>query len=163
MPSGSAPTPDPRPAGSPRSPAGTRLATIDLGTNTVRLLVAEVHGGQWRPLHEAQRVTRLGEGQSAAAGQLQETAIRRTIETVAEFVAQAERFGIARMRVVATSAVREASNRHAFAARLRSATGQAVEVVSGEEEARLTLLGVSAGLRELQGSFLLFDIGGGST
>jgi len=163
MPCASVPPPDPPLGSSTSAGSATRLAALDLGTNTVRLLVAEAAGSAWRALHEAQRVTRLGEGQTAAAGRLQEPAIRRTLETIAEFVASAQRFGISRLRMVATSAVREAPNRAEFTARVESATGQAVEVVSGEEEAGLTLLGVSAGLRELDGAFLLFDIGGGST
>ena len=139
-----------------------RLATVDLGTNTVRLLVVEAEGVRWRPLRQAQRVTRLGEGQGAA-GRLLEDPMRRTLETVAEFVAAARVLGAAEVRVVATSAVREAPNRTEFVARLREATGHDVTVVSGADEARLTLRGVAAALPELAGSFLLFDIGGGST
>ncbi len=139
-----------------------RLATVDLGTNTVRLLVVEAEGVRWRPLRQAQRVTRLGEGQRAA-GRLLEAPMRRTVETVAEFVAEARGLGAADVRVVATSAVREAPNRAEFVARLREATGHDVIVVSGEDEARLTLQGVAAALPHLGGSFLLFDIGGGST
>lgn len=139
-----------------------RLATIDLGTNTVRLLVVEVEGQAWRSLHQSQRVTRLGEGQ-AAAGLLLEEPVRRTVETVTEFVAVARRSGASEVHIVGTSALREARNREEFVARVKAATGQAVRVVSGEEEARLTLEGVAVGLPELHGSFVLFDIGGGST
>lgn len=139
-----------------------RLATVDLGTNTVRLLVVEVEGGEWRRLHQSQRVTRLGEGQ-AAAGRLLEAPMRRTVDTVSEFIAAARGLGVSDIRAVATSAVREAPNRDEFLARLRAATGLDVEVVSGEEEARLTLQGVAAALPRLGGSFVLFDIGGGST
>jgi exopolyphosphatase/guanosine-5'-triphosphate,3'-diphosphate pyrophosphatase len=139
-----------------------RLATVDLGTNTVRVLVVEAAGLSWRPLYQAQRVTRLGERQ-AVAGQLRDEPMRRTIEAVAEFVANAERWGADEIRMVATSAVREAANRDEFVARVRAATGHEVEVVSGEEEARLTLLGVAAGLPALRGAFILFDVGGGST
>lgn len=139
-----------------------RLATVDLGTNTVRVLVVEAAGLSWRPLYQAQRVTRLGERQ-AVAGRLLDEPMRRTIEAVAEFVANAERWGAGEIRMVATSAVREATNRDEFVARVRAATGHEVEVVSGEEEARLTLLGVAAGLPALRGAFMLFDVGGGST
>lgn len=139
-----------------------RLATVDLGTNTVRLLVIESDRHGWRSLHEAQRVTRLGEGQSAT-GRLLEGPMRRTVETVAEFVAAAERFGAHEVHVVATSAVRQAPNRDVFLGRVRAASGRDVEVVSGEDEARLTLLGVASGMPDLEGSFILFDIGGGST
>jgi exopolyphosphatase/guanosine-5'-triphosphate,3'-diphosphate pyrophosphatase len=139
-----------------------RLATVDLGTNTVRLLVVEAEGREWRPLHQSQRVTRLGEGQ-AEAGRLLEAPMRRTVDTVSEFIAAARGLGASEIRVVATSAVREASNRAELLALLRAATGLDASVVSGEEEARLTLQGVAAGLPQLGGSFVLFDIGGGST
>jgi len=139
-----------------------RLATVDLGTNTVRLLVVEAEGREWRPLHQSQRVTRLGEGQ-AGAGRLLEAPMRRTVDTVSEFIAAARGLGASEIRVVATSAVREAPNRAELLTLLRAATGLDASVVSGEEEARLTLQGVAAGLPQLGGSFVLFDIGGGST
>jgi exopolyphosphatase/guanosine-5'-triphosphate,3'-diphosphate pyrophosphatase len=140
----------------------SRVATIDLGTNTVRLLVVEAAGGAWRALHQAQRVTRLGEGQ-AAAGRLLPEPMRRTAAVVAEFSDAARGLGTTRIRIVATSAVREAVNREEFVTRLETATGERVEVVSGEDEARLTLRGVTSGLPGLGDSFVLFDIGGGST
>jgi exopolyphosphatase/guanosine-5'-triphosphate,3'-diphosphate pyrophosphatase len=143
-----------------------RLATVDLGTNTVRLLVVEVNGeagaAGWRALHQTQRVTRLGEGQ-AATGRLLPEPMRRTAAAVAEFAHAARRLGATRVRIVATSAVREAANRGEFVARLEAESGESVEVVSGEDEARLTLKGVSSGLPGLGESFVLFDIGGGST
>ncbi len=139
-----------------------RLAAIDLGTNTVRLLVVEASGAAWRALHEEQRVTRLGEGR-AATGNLQPAARRRTTEVVAAFVRRAEGLGVRDVRIVATSAVREAANGAEFVAQVRSSSGREVRVISGEDEARLTLLGVTEGLPDLRGDFLLFDIGGGST
>ena len=139
-----------------------RLAAVDLGTNTVRLLVVEAEGREWRPLHQSQRVTRLGEGQ-AETGRLLEAPMQRTVDTVSEFIAAARGLGASEIRVVATSAVREAPNRAELLALLRAATGLDASVVSGEEEARLTLQGVAAGLPQLSGSFVLFDIGGGST
>jgi exopolyphosphatase/guanosine-5'-triphosphate,3'-diphosphate pyrophosphatase len=149
-----------RDSASPSS--GQRLATIDLGTNTVRLLVVAVGDRGWENLREAQRVTRLGQGQGMG-GALQEEPMARTASTVAEFVAAARALGASRVRLVATSAVREAPNGQLFAARLRQATGCAIEVLSGEDEARLALLGVSAGLPSLREAFVLLDIGGGST
>ena len=139
-----------------------RLATVDLGTNTVRLLVVEAGDGAWRALHQTQRVTRLGEGQ-AAAGRLLPEPMRRTAAVVAEFSRAARGWGAEAVRIVATSAVREASNREEFVARVEAESGERVDVVSGEDEARLTLRGVTSGLPELAGSFVLFDIGGGST
>ncbi len=139
-----------------------RLCAIDLGTNTVRLLVVEASGAEWRPLHEEQSVTRLGQGQ-AATGVLQPAAMRRTVDVVAAFVRRAEALGVRDVRIVATSAVREAGNGTEFLAMVGSSSGRQVRVISGEEEARLTLLGVAEGLPDLGGQFLLFDIGGGST
>jgi exopolyphosphatase/guanosine-5'-triphosphate,3'-diphosphate pyrophosphatase len=139
-----------------------RLAAIDLGTNTVRLLVVEASGAEWRGLHGEQRVTRLGEGQ-AATGILQPAAMRRTAEVVAAFCRRAEDLGAHDVHIVGTSAVREADNSAEFLAQVRSSSGRQVRVISGEEEARLTCLGVTQGLPDLKGHFLLFDIGGGST
>ena len=113
-----------------------RLASIDLGTNTVRLLVAEVTAGTaaWRTVHAEQRVTRLGEG-LRASGTLGDAAAARTAAAVVAYVARARAAGAARVAVVATSAVREAANGRAFVTDLERAAGIAVRVISGEEEA----------------------------
>ena len=144
-----------------------RLAAIDLGSNTVRLLVADVEPGTpaWRLVEADQRVTRLGEG-LAASGRLADPACARTAAVVAEYVARARRAAAARVTIVATSAVREATNGRAFAEALERATGERVRVVSGDEEAALTLAGVLGGLDAggaSPASTLVFDIGGGST
>lgn len=140
-----------------------RLAAIDLGTNTIRLLIVEVaQDRSWRPVAETQTIARLGEG-VRASGQLSEAAMERAVATVAEFCSQARELGTERILIVGTSAVREAANRTAFLERLRLVTGQQVQIVPGEEEARLALLGVLHGLPSLSGTLLLFDIGGGST
>ena len=139
-----------------------RLAAIDLGTNSVRLLVADPVAAGWRAVEEGQRVTRLGEGQ-AATGALGPEPMARTAAAVADFVRRAEDLGAMRVRITATSAVREAGNRAEFVALIESVTGTTLEVLSGEDEARLTLLGARSGLPDLPGRFVLFDIGGGST
>jgi exopolyphosphatase / guanosine-5'-triphosphate,3'-diphosphate pyrophosphatase len=139
-----------------------RLAAIDLGTNSVRLLIAEPRGAAWQALGEAQQVTRLGEGQGRA-GALGEAPMARTAAVVADYVGRAARAGAGAIRIVATSAVREAPNREAFVDLVRRATGRHVEVLSGDEEARLALLGVTSGLPRLGGDLVLLDIGGGST
>jgi exopolyphosphatase/guanosine-5'-triphosphate,3'-diphosphate pyrophosphatase len=135
---------------------------VDLGTNTVRLLVVDACGTRWRPLHQAQRITRLGERQSPS-GTLTAAAMARTVDAVAEFARQARALGASDIYVVATSAVREADNRTEFAGLVRAETGLDLRVVSGEAEARLALDGVSAGLPDLGGTFVLVDVGGGST
>ena len=115
---------------------GMRLATIDVGSNTVRLLVADVEPGArgWRVVEADQRVTRLGEG-LAASGRLGEAPAERTAAAVGEYVARARRAAARRVAIVATSAVREAANGREFAAALERATGEPVTVVSGDEEA----------------------------
>jgi exopolyphosphatase/guanosine-5'-triphosphate,3'-diphosphate pyrophosphatase len=142
-----------------------RLATIDLGSNTVRLLVADVAGDRWRVVDADQRVTRLAEG-LARSGRLSVAAADRTAAAVAEYVARARRASVDRLAIVATSAVREAANGDDFVAALARATGERVRVVSGAEEASLTLSGVLSGLDDRASSpavTLVFDIGGGST
>ena len=141
-----------------------RLATIDLGTNTVRLLVADAEPGAaaWRVVDHDQRVTRLGEG-LRASGRLAEAPSARTAAAVAEYVARARQAGAARIELVATSAVRDATNGADFARRLEHATGVRVRVISGDEEARLTLRGIQRGVGIGTGTTLAFDIGGGST
>jgi exopolyphosphatase/guanosine-5'-triphosphate,3'-diphosphate pyrophosphatase len=140
-----------------------RLATIDVGSNTVRLLVADVlDPASWRLVDQDQTVTRLGEG-LALSGRLGDAPMARTLAVVRAYVERGAELGAREVQIVATSAVREASNGRAFATAIEAATGRRVEVVSGETEARLTLRGVRSALGELAGSMLTFDIGGGST
>ncbi|MFQ5828911.1 MAG: Ppx/GppA family phosphatase [Candidatus Methylomirabilia bacterium] len=140
-----------------------RLAAIDLGTNTIRLLVAEVGDGKtWRVLVQRQTIARLGEGLHES-GSLSEAAMDRSVATVAELCAEARALSAEEMVIVATSAVRRAFNQEAFLERVAKATGHAVRVIPGEEEARLALLGALHGLSQLAGRMVLFDIGGGST
>lgn len=144
-------------------PGRRRLATIDLGTNTVRLLIAEaVPGGRWTPLDQDQTVTRVGEG-LAAGGRLGRRPMDRTAAVVVDYVQRARRAGADTIRIVATSAVRDAANGREFVAELGALTGVPVEVVSGEEEARLTVRGILAGLVSAPDPLVAFDVGGGST
>jgi exopolyphosphatase / guanosine-5'-triphosphate,3'-diphosphate pyrophosphatase len=130
----------------------------------VRLLVADAEAGgtTWRPLDADQRVTRLGEGMRTT-GRLGDAPAARTAATVVEYVERARRAGATRVEIVATSAVREAANGAAFATRLERAAGARVRIISGDEEARLTLRGIVHGLGARAGTMLAFDIGGGST
>lgn len=140
-----------------------RLATIDLGSNTVRYLCVDLDAsGGWQVVDQAQRVTRLGEGM-AASGRLAAAPMARTAVAVAEYAERARRLGAGDVRVVATSACREAVNGSEFAAGVERATGLVVRIVSGEDEARLTVRGVLHGLRGLAEPVLVFDVGGGST
>ena len=140
-----------------------RLATIDVGSNTVRLLVADVLGAAtWRVVDQDQTVTRLGEG-LAHSGLLGEAPMARTLAAIRAYIERGVGLGARDIHIAATSAVREASNGRAFASAIEAATGRRVDVVSGETEARLTLRGVRCALGALAGSVLTFDIGGGST
>src|SRR3989441_5631357 len=140
-----------------------RLSTIDVGSNTVRLLVADVLGrATWQAVDQDQTITRLGEG-LAPSGALGQAPMARTLAVVSGYVERGARLGARDIHIVATSAVREASNGRAFAAAVEQATGRRVDVVSGEAEARLTLRGVRHGLGALAGPVLVFDIGGGRT
>ncbi len=142
------------------------LAGIDIGTNALRLLIAEMrrHGGRLeiRPIHEERRITRLGEG-LVNSGVLSQPAITRTLQALKEFHAVVAEHPVDEVIAVATSAVREAGNRQSFLNRLREEIGLEAEVISGEEEARRTLKGVRYGLRADDRNFLVMDIGGGST
>ena len=140
-----------------------RIAAIDVGSNTVRLLVADVAGpGAWQIVDDDQTITRLGEG-LARSGALGAAPMARTLAVVKTYVERARDRGAGDVRIVATSAVRESPNGRSFAEAVGRATGQAVDVVSGDDEARLTVRGVRHGLGPLPGPVLTFDIGGGST
>ncbi|MBI3813181.1 MAG: Ppx/GppA family phosphatase [Nitrospinae bacterium] len=138
------------------------FASIDLGTNTVRLLVAESNGESFTALYSNQAITRLGEGLSKG-GVLIERAMERTINTILSFKKEASAYNPSAIWVAATSAVREAKNRSEFIERVKKATGIELEVIPWEEEARRTILGVFSGLRGDIKRSIIFDIGGGST
>ena len=138
-------------------------AAIDIGTNTLRLLVADAAGAdRFTVLHEEQEIARLGEG-LLPDRRLQEAAMRRSLAILSRFVETTRRFHPLRMAAVATSAVREAHNREEFVEAARRESGLSIRVIDGHEEARLTLLGVRHGLRLGSGRVLVMDIGGGST
>ena len=141
-----------------------RVAGIDIGTLTCRLLVAEVSPEAEGPLHtirSERKILRLGEGVDRT-GWLKPDAMARVIGTIREWKTIIESHGVERYTAVATSAVREAGNREEFLDRVRRETGVEVEVIDGEEEARRTFLGIRSGLPDVQ-DILGLDIGGGST
>lgn len=141
----------------------TRLAVIDVGTNTVRLLVAERHGRSgYRTLLTTQEITRLGQG-LLQAQELQPEPIRRTVRALRQYRELADNHGAAALLAVGTSALREAKNRTVFLAAARDEAGVEVTVITGEEEAQLGLLGVRAGLPDAPARLAMMDIGGGST
>lgn len=139
----------------------SRIAVVDLGTNTTRLLVAEVERGRIRELDRRSKVTRLGEGVDST-GRLGDAAVERVLATVAEYRSAIDELGAEEVVAVATSAVRDAANGDEFRARLRNEFGIDARTISGDEEARLTFLGATSG-RPAGGPVLVLDIGGGST
>ncbi len=139
------------------------LAAIDLGTNTVRVLVAEADPASGLvPRWADQVVARLGEGVTER-GTLAPTAAVRALAAVRGYRDRARALGAAEILLVATAAVRQARDGPEFLARLRAEPGLSPRIVSGDEEARLTLLGATWGLGGPAGTFGLLDIGGGST
>jgi exopolyphosphatase/guanosine-5'-triphosphate,3'-diphosphate pyrophosphatase len=138
-----------------------RVAAIDVGTNSTRLLVAEEQAGGFRSLDRRMTITRLGQGVDRTR-RLNPRAVRRTISTIADYVATCGEYGVATLRVTGTSAVRDATNRDEFMAAVRTLTGKEPELLSGEEEARITFLGAVSDLIQV-GPTLVVDIGGGST
>ncbi|MCI2420699.1 Ppx/GppA family phosphatase [Saccharopolyspora sp. K220] len=144
-----------------------RVAAIDCGTNSIRLLVADVtvHDDGRRDLrdvHREMRIVRLGQGVDAT-GRLAEEALERTRVALVDYAAIARRKGVERIRMVATSATRDASNREDFFAMVRDTIGVEAEVITGDEEARLSFTGAVGDLDPADGPFVVTDIGGGST
>jgi len=142
--------------------SGQRIAVADLGTNSTRLLVADLGpDGELAEIERRTQVTRLGENVDAT-GRLAEDAMERVLGTLDGFRELAGDHGAARSVAVATSAVRDASNGEAFQRQVRERCGFDLRTITGHEEARLTFLGATAG-REGVHPTLVIDIGGGST
>lgn len=140
-----------------------RLAGIDIGTLTCRLLIADLASGYpLKELRSERRILRLGEGVDQTK-RLSPAAMDRVIHCLQEWQSVIESYQVEATAVVATSAVRDASNRAEFLARVKAECGLEVELISGEEEARRTLLGIRSGLPVGVTDILALDIGGGST
>lgn len=138
-----------------------RVAAIDVGTNSTRVLVAEDQADGFRTLDRRMMITRLGQGVDRRRV-LAPDALQRTFRTIAEYAAICGEYGVERLRVTGTSAVRDAHNREEFFDGVRKLTGTEPELLSGEEEARTAFLGA---VSDLAGGdpVLVVDIGGGST
>ena len=138
------------------------FGSIDIGSNTVRLLIMSVDdSGAFREVHSERVICRLGEGIHAEKRLLPHR-MKLTLEVLAKFIEQSRAYGDIPIHAVATSAVREASNRDEFVRLAKERAGLDVRVISWEEEAQLTVEGVFWQL-EPSGQSLIFDIGGGST
>ena len=140
-----------------------RVGVVDIGTNSTRLLVADVDAGQVREVDRRTRVTRLGEGLEAG-GELGEEPRRRVLATLDEYRAGIEQHGCEATTGVLTSAVRDAANGSDFADEVQRRYGFEARTIDGETEARLTFLGATAGSEAADSRpALVIDIGGGST
>lgn len=139
-----------------------RVAAVDLGSNSTRLLVADVEGGRITgEVERLLRITRLGDGVDAS-GRLSDEAMERVASCVAEYAGRARELGSEPPLAVATSAVRDAQNGREFLERLAAASGVRPRVLTGEDEARTTLRGVASARRPGE-RVVVCDIGGGST
>ena len=144
-----------------------RVAAIDCGTNSIRLLIADPDGPGLRDVHREMRIVRLGQGVDAT-GEFAAEAIARTRAALSDYAALLGEHGVRRVRMVATSAARDVANRDEFFAMTSQVLGAVVpgavaEVITGTEEAALSFHGAVAELDPAQGPFAVVDLGGGST
>ncbi len=137
------------------------FAAVDIGSNSVRLKIARLQAHRLRPLHEDREVTRLGEG-VFSSGFLTPESMAETVRVLRRFHRATQQVVTDTVRVVATSALRDARNSQAFLEWVRSATGWRVEIISGVEEARLIHLGLVTSPRVDRSPTLMMDLGGGS-
>jgi exopolyphosphatase/guanosine-5'-triphosphate,3'-diphosphate pyrophosphatase len=144
----------------PTSPK--RVASIDIGTNTILLLIAKVEDGKIHPLFEIETVARLGEGVQRNGILLQE-AMDRGFQTLAQYLKWCQELGVEKVFAVGTSALREARNSEEFLKLIKERLDLSIEIISGEEEAQLSFLAVAKDLKEVKESILVVDVGGGST
>lgn len=140
-----------------------RVAAVDMGTNSTRLLIADVDGPQLRAVDRRMRITRLGQGVDASR-RLHADAIARVVAALDEYASAIRDAGVTRVRAVTTSAARDAANREDLLDACERALGVRPEVISGAEEAQLSFLGATADLPDgTAAPYLVVDIGGGST
>lgn len=145
----------------------SRVAAIDCGTNSIRLLIADPDGGRLHDLHREMRIVRLGEGVDAT-GEFTAAALSRTRAALADYAGLLAGYGAARVRMVATSAARDVANRAEFFAMTAEVLGAVIpgavaEVITGEEEAALSFRGAVGELDCTGAPFVVVDLGGGST
>ncbi|MEN3038238.1 MAG: Ppx/GppA phosphatase family protein [Candidatus Kryptonium sp.] len=141
-----------------------KIASIDVGTNTILLLIAEVKDGRINPIYNAQIIARLGKNVDAT-GFIQKEAFERVLKAFSEFKMIAENFKVDKILAIGTSALRDAKNKDELIDFIFQETGIKIKIISGEEEARLTYLGAVSGIdqRFLSSKITVIDIGGGST
>jgi exopolyphosphatase/guanosine-5'-triphosphate,3'-diphosphate pyrophosphatase len=144
-----------------------RLGAIDCGTNSIRLLVADLTNGRLADVHREMRIVRLGQGVDAT-GQLAPEAVERTRAALVDYAGLLRVHNVQKVRMVATSATRDAANRDVFFAMTAGVLGAVIpgaiaEVISGDEEAELSFTGAVGELDTAAAPFVVVDLGGGST
>jgi exopolyphosphatase/guanosine-5'-triphosphate,3'-diphosphate pyrophosphatase len=139
-----------------------RRACIDIGSNTTRLLVADCGGSGIDPLHQERAFTHLA-WDLLADGAIPASKLAEAAEVVADQLATARRLGAAEVRAVATAALRRAANGEELAAAVHASCGLAVQILTGEEEARLAFLGAARSFADMHGELGVVDVGGGSS
>ena len=139
-----------------------RVAAVDCGTNSIRLLIADIDGDNFREVHRDMQVVRLGQGVDKNKAFAPE-AIERTLAATSTYADVMRRKGVERVRFCATSATRDATNREIFISGVENILGVAPEVIPGSEEAALSFMGATKELGQELAPFLVVDIGGGST
>lgn len=140
----------------------SRVAAIDCGTNSIRLLIADITGDNFKEVLRTMEIVRLGQGVDQNKA-FHPDAIDRTLNAVRLFKDQIVSKGVEKIRFCATSATRDATNRNLFIDGVRDILGIEVEVIPGEEEAELSFIGATKEIRQSDSPFLVVDIGGGST
>jgi exopolyphosphatase/guanosine-5'-triphosphate,3'-diphosphate pyrophosphatase len=140
----------------------SRVAAIDCGTNSIRLLIADITGDNFKEVLRTMEIVRLGQGVDQNKA-FHPEAIDRTLSAVRLFKDHIASKGVEKIRFCATSATRDATNRNLFIDGVREILNIEVEVISGEEEAELSFIGATKELRQSDSPFLVVDIGGGST
>ena len=140
----------------------TRVAAIDCGTNSIRLLIADVTGDNFQEITREMEIVRLGQGVDAT-GKFDPEAIERTLAATKKYAEIIASKGVEKIRFCATSATRDASNRDLFIDGVREILGIEPEVIPGTEEAELSFIGATKGLTHTESPYLVVDIGGGST
>jgi exopolyphosphatase/guanosine-5'-triphosphate,3'-diphosphate pyrophosphatase len=140
----------------------SRVAAIDCGTNSIRLLIADISDGNFREVIRDMEIVRLGQGVDAT-GQFDPEAIERTLAATRKFAEIIKSKGVEKIRFCATSATRDASNRQLFIDGVKEILGIEPEVIPGTEEAALSFIGATKELKHTEIPYLVVDIGGGST
>ena len=139
-----------------------RAASIDIGTNTFLLLVADVEGGGLRPLLDRETIVRLGQNLQST-GVLSEEAMERGLRTLTSYLSECRAMGVQKVFAVGTSALREARNAPEFLEKVRKEVDLAIEIISGEEEAQFSFSAVAREPGERINPLTVVDVGGGST